>query len=115
MCQYTHEVHTAEVKPAENSAEESKEDVIECAHCDLNIESCIEYADGDESKNCEDCNTFLCSPCLELTELHQKKQFLKHTKRRCLSCIKKKVADIKRNTNSGSVKNRDELQLGGKN
>ena len=39
-----------------------------------------EYADGDESKNCEDCNTFLCSPCLELTELHQKKQFIKHTK-----------------------------------
>ena len=86
------------------------DDGIECAHWDLQIESCEEYIDVDKSINCGDCTKVLCSPCVQYTELQQKKQFRTHTKKRCLPCIKKKFAEISRYSNSGSMKNREALQ-----
>ena len=107
------------VKIDEQSTVESdefvNEDSIKCAHFDLQIDSCEEYSDANKSTKCEDCYEFLCSPCVQYTEHYQKKQFSKHTKQRCLPCIKRKVADIKRYSNSGSIQNRDALQLGGNN
>ena len=99
------EVHKGKEKIDIKSAAET-EDVIECAHFDMKMESCVEYTDINESENCEDWNKLLCSSCVQYTELYQQKQFKVHTKRRCLPCIKKKVVDISRHSNSGSGRTR---------
>ncbi len=59
--------------------EVTNEDDIECAHCDLKIETCEEYTDANRSNKCEDCNKLLCSPCVKYTELYQKKKFSKQS------------------------------------